>query len=73
MTKNPTNGFKHRVLEDLFLIWGLLVNTGAKKTGDKLIKKSMLIGYVFPKKLGLDSKITSWDLKNRIPRRKLPI
>ena len=29
--------------------------------------------YVFLKKLGLDSKFTSRDLKNRIPRRKLPI
>ncbi len=25
------------------------------------------------KKLGLDSMFTSWDLRNRIPRRKLPI
>ena len=24
--------------------------------------------YSFPKKLGLDSKITSWDLTHRIPR-----
>ena len=31
------------------------------------------LGYVFPKKLGLDSKNPSWDLKNRIPRRKLRI
>ena len=31
------------------------------------------MGYAVPKKLGLDSKITSWDLKNRIPRRKLRI
>ena len=25
-------------------------------------------GYVFPKQLSLDSKITSWGLTNRIPR-----
>ena len=31
------------------------------------------VNYVFPKKLGLDSKITSWDLKNQIPCRKLHI
>ena len=31
------------------------------------------IGYVFPKQLGLDSFFTSWDLKIRIPRRKLRI
>ena len=28
---------------------------------------------VFPKKLGLDEGITLWELKNRIPREKLPI
>ena len=34
----------------------------------------MSVGYVFPiKKTCLDSKTTSWDLKNRIPRRKLRI
>ena len=27
----------------------------------------------FPKKLGLDSMLASWDLKIRIPRRKLRI
>ena len=32
-----------------------------------------LQGTFFPKKLCLDSKNVSWDLKNRIPRRKLPI
>ena len=32
-----------------------------------------LMGYVFPKRLGLDSTITSWDLKIRIPRQKLRI
>ena len=30
------------------------------------------MGYMFPKQLCLDSKTTSRDLKNRIPRRKLP-
>ena len=30
-----------------------------------------MLGYVFPKELGLDSISTSWDLKIRIPRRKL--
>ena len=29
--------------------------------------------FVFSKKLGLDSIFTSWDLKIRIPRRKLRI
>ena len=29
--------------------------------------------YVFPKKLGLDSILESWDLKIRIPRQKLRI
>ena len=31
------------------------------------------LGYVFPKQLGLDSILASWDLKIRIPRRKLRI
>ena len=31
------------------------------------------IGYAFPKQLGLDEGITSWDLKNRIPRQKLRV
>ena len=46
-----------------------------KKTGykTKLINKYIYIGYFFPKQLGLDERITSWDLKNRIPRRKLRI
>ena len=39
-----------------------------------IIIKQIFIGYVFPKKkLGLDSQITSWDLKNRIRRRILRI
>ena len=38
-----------------------------------LIKHTILIGYVFPNKLGFNEGITSWDLKNRIPRQKLPI
>ena len=33
----------------------------------------MFEGTSFLKKLGLDSNITSWDLKNRIPHRKLRI
>ena len=33
----------------------------------------MFIGGVFPKQLGLDSILESWDLKIRIPRRKLRI
>ena len=33
----------------------------------------MFIGYVFPNKLGPDSKITSWGPKDRIPRLILPI
>ena len=37
------------------------------------INNSIFIGYVFPRKLGLDEGITSWDLKHRIPRQKLPI
>ena len=40
------------------------------------IRKSTLqsfIGYVFLKQLGLDSILASWDLKIRIPRRKLRI
>ena len=32
-----------------------------------------LLGIAFLNKLGLDEGITSWDLKNRIPRQKLPI
>ena len=28
---------------------------------------------LFLTKLGLDARITSWDLKNRIPRPKLPL
>ena len=40
----------------------------------KLINSSyFFLGYVYPKKLGLDSISTSWDLKFRIPRRKLRI
>ena len=30
------------------------------------------MGYDFSKQLGLDSFFTSWDLRKRIPRRKLP-
>ena len=37
------------------------------------VKFQNFIGYVFPKKLGLDEGITSWQLKNRIPRQKLYI
>ena len=33
----------------------------------------MFIGYDFPKKLGLDSNMTSWDRTTRIPRWKLCI
>ena len=39
----------------------------------KLIKTYVLIGSAFPKKLDLDSILESWDLKIRIPRRKLRI
>ena len=39
----------------------------------KLVQKTIFTGYVLSKKLGLDSKVTSWDLKNRIPRQKLRI
>ena len=33
----------------------------------------IFLGYAFPKQLGLDEGITSWDLKIGIPRRKIPI
>ena len=39
----------------------------------QIIKHMFFIGDVFPKKLGLDSILESWDLKIRIPRRKLRI
>ena len=50
-----------------------------QKKGNKKINKDinyfLLIfsGDAFPKKLGLDSILESWDLKIRIPRRKLRI
>ena len=49
--------------------------TRPKKSSYFFLKKSFFfhIGYAFSKKLGLDSKITSWDQTNRIPRRKLPV
>ena len=34
---------------------------------------SKILKFRFSKKLGLDAIFTSWDLKNRIPRRKLRI
>ena len=51
---------------------------GPQKKGNKEYKYFFpnfvwTLGYVFPKKLGLDEGITSWDLKIRIPRRKLRI
>jgi len=49
----------------------LLLIKGSKKK--KIGKLNEVIGYAFVKKLGLDEGITSWDLKNRIPRRKLRI
>ena len=39
----------------------------------KKLRRLFFIGYVFPKKLGLDAGFSSWDLKNRIPREKLRI
>ena len=39
----------------------------------QLIKNEHFIGYAFLTKLGLDSKITSWDQTHRIPRQKLRI
>ena len=36
----------------------------------KLIQQHIFIGDAFPKQLGLDSILESWDLKIRIPRRK---
>ena len=44
-----------------------------RKNNKQLINIYMLIGYVFAKQLGLDSKVTSWGLTNRIPRRCLRI
>ena len=52
---------------------------GVPKKGNKKINKEIkylfliFLGYVFPQKLGLDSIVMSWDLKIRIPRRKLRI
>ena len=34
---------------------------------------SKKVKHIFPKKLGLDARITSWDPKNRIPREKVPL
>ena len=46
----------------------------AKKQTKKLIKNNMCFYRVrLSKDLGLDEGITSWDLKNRILRQKLPI
>ena len=39
----------------------------------QVIKKYIVIGDVFPKTLGVGSILESWDLKIRIPRRKLRI
>ena len=39
----------------------------------ELIEKYDFLGDAFPKQLDLDSCFTSWDLKIRIPRRKLRI
>jgi len=54
---------------------GLLTPAWSRVMTKKTTKlnKGKLIGYVFPNKLGLDEGITSWDLKIRIPRRKLRI
>ena len=56
---------------------------GSPQKGNKKINKEkkhitnicfqIFIGDAFPKKLGLDSILESWDLKIRIPRRKLRI
>ena len=49
------------------------------KKGNKEINKEInyfsqfFLGDVFPEKLGLDAILGSWDLKIRIPRRKLRI
>ena len=32
-----------------------------------------ILDFVFPKQLGLDARITSWDPKIRIPREQLPL
>ena len=40
---------------------------------NEILKSYFFLGYVFPKQLCLDSNFTSWDLKHRIPRRKLRI
>ena len=55
------------------LSWYLLVpgvTSYDQKTNkeNKHIKTYIYIGYVFLKKLGLDSILASWDLKIRIPR-----
>ena len=44
-------------------------------TNKKEINKDLFffLGDVFPKKLGLDAILASWDLKIWIPRRKLRI
>ena len=76
---------KNRVLKLRFLVFSSSIRAAIVLPGHSLIRPiqginkeirgfpSNLVGYVFPKKLGLDSKITSWDLKNRIPREKLYI
>ena len=66
-------------------LWGTAfdcpsVPGGPPQKGDKKINKEnkifffqIFIGDVFPKKLGLDSILESWDLTIRIPHRKLRI
>ena len=47
------------------------LNTLKKTNNEKTYQKIKFYGVRFPKQLGLGSILASWDLKIRIPRRKL--
>ena len=58
----------------LYLLVPGITSYGQKTNKEKqLILTHAFCRVRFPKQLGLDSFLASWDLKIRIPRRKLPI
>ena len=52
---------------------GVPPKKGNKEINKEKKTKQIFIGDVFSQKLGLDAILGSWDLKIRIPRRKLRI